>query len=603
MKLTTLILILVLFSTSVYAQELKNTEIGNQLSDIDSILNEVLKDHHVAGFAVAVVKGDEVIYSKGFGYRDVANKKVVTPNTLFAIGSATKAFTASLLGLLQKEGKIELDGKATDYLPSLRFYNQEMNSQITVRDLIAHRTGIERYDYSWILFNTSNRDSIIHRIKFMQPTAPVRQKWLYNNFMYLVQGMIVEKMTGKTWEQNIKEKFFVPLAMNRSNTDIKEFENDSDASLPYLTTDSVTKKIDYFNISGMGPAGSINSSVNDIANWLKVWISGGYFNKKEILPSSYIGEAASAQMVIHGGLPAEHKDIHLSNYGLGWMISSYRGHYMVEHGGNINGFSANVAFFPSDKLGIVVLTNQNNSPVPDVVRNTIADKLFHLEKIDWNGLAVKHAKESSLANKQTEDNTKVKPILNTKPSHALKDYTGVFENGAYGKIKVWLDKGLLYASAGENKMQLKHVHFDVFDPLTVDKDGKVDSVSGNHLFNFISSQDGKIQSISLPLDDLEKPIIFEFKQEEIILSLKELEKYTGEYDLGNLICRLYIKDNKLFLYVPGQPDYETLFMGNDIFNIKALNGYSLKFEGLEDGKTNSVSFIQPNGVFKASRKM
>src|SRR5690606_8731498 len=127
-----------------------------------------------------------------------------------------------------------------------------------------------------------------------------------NNFMYLAQGMIVEKMTGKTWEQNIKEKFFVPLEMTRSNTDIKEFEQDSDASLPYLTTDSVTKKIDYFNINGMGPAGSINSSVNDISNWLKVWISGGYFKQKEILPASYIGEAASAQMVMNGGLPSLH---------------------------------------------------------------------------------------------------------------------------------------------------------------------------------------------------------------------------------------------------------------------------------------------------------
>ncbi|MGF1925813.1 MAG: serine hydrolase domain-containing protein, partial [Bacteroidia bacterium] len=127
-----------------------------QFAYLDSLLNQVLKDQHAAGFAVAVVKGDEVIYSKGFGYRDVENKKPVTPNTLFAIGSSTKAFTASLLGLLEKSGKLKLDDKATTHLPTLRFYNDEMNNQITIRDLMAHRTGLTRYDYSWYLFNTSN---------------------------------------------------------------------------------------------------------------------------------------------------------------------------------------------------------------------------------------------------------------------------------------------------------------------------------------------------------------------------------------------------------------------------------------------------------------
>ncbi|RYF99376.1 MAG: class A beta-lactamase-related serine hydrolase, partial [Chitinophagaceae bacterium] len=136
-------------------------KVAEQIPGIDSLLNQVLKDQYVAGFAVAVVKGDEVIYSKGFGYRDVENKKPVTPNTLFAIGSSTKAFTSGLLGLLEKDDKLKLDDKATALLPKLQFYNNEMNNQITVRDLMSHRTGLSRYDYSWLLFNTANRDSII----------------------------------------------------------------------------------------------------------------------------------------------------------------------------------------------------------------------------------------------------------------------------------------------------------------------------------------------------------------------------------------------------------------------------------------------------------
>lgn len=586
-----------------YAQAPQASVTADKLANLDSVLNRILKDQHAAGFAVAVVKGDQVIYSKGFGYRDVENKKPVTPNTLFAIGSSTKAFTASLIGLIEKNGKLKLDDKATDHLPALRFYNDEMNSQITIRDLMAHRTGLTRYDYSWFFFNISNRDSIIARVKYMAPSAGVRQKWFYNNFMFLAQGMIVEKISGKTWEQNIKEKFFDPLEMTRSNTDLKTFQNDSDAALPYATIkDSVIQKIDYYNINGMAPAGGINSSVNDMANWLKVWISGGYYNKKEILPSAYIGEAASAQMVMAGGLPSQHADVFSANYGLGWMLSSYRGHYLVEHGGNINGFSANVAFFPTDGLGIVVLTNQNASQIPGVVRNSIADRILKLKPIDWNGEAVELAGTASFNEKQTAKNAKKEPILNTNPSHALKSYVGGFENLASGLIKIIEEKNAIYAVIGENRWLLKHLHYDVFEPHIVDKKGVVDTSSSKMLFNFVSNNEGKISGLSIPLDPDREPALFNFKPEVKKISLKELEDLTGEYSLGQVVVKVSLKGNTLFVLVAGQPEYETEYAVGDVFNLKALKGYSVKFETIPNKKAPSLSFIQPNGTFKAVRK-
>ncbi|TCC89066.1 serine hydrolase [Pedobacter frigiditerrae] len=591
------------FITITSFSQVKKAEISDQLPGIDSVLNKVLKDQHIAGFAVAVVKGNEVIYSKGFGYRDIENKKPVTPNTLFAIGSSTKAFTASLLGLLEKNGKLKLDDKAISHLPTLRFNNDEMNNQITIRDLMAHRTGLTRYDYSWLLFNTSNRDSIIARVKYMVPSAGVRQKWFYNNFMYLAQGMIVEKISGKTWEQNIKEKFFEPLEMTRSNTDIKVFENDSDAALPYVTIqDSVIKKIDYYNINGMGPAGSINSSVNDMANWLKVWIGGGYYNKKEILPSSYVGEAASAQMVMSGGLPGQHKDVFFSNYGLGWMLSSYRGHYLVEHGGNINGFSANVAFFPTDGIGIVVLTNQNVSQVPDVVTSLIADKILKLKPIDWNGEATARAKTASLNQKQIAKNAKKIAIINTNPSHDLKSYIGLFENPAYGSIKLTEEKNAIYAIAGDNRLLLKHLYYDVFEPHSLDKKGVVDTTSSKMLFNFASNNEGKISGLTVQLDADREPVLFNFKPEVKTLSQKDLENFTGEYALGQVVVKVSLKGNTLFVFVPGQPEYETEYVNDDTFTLKGLNGYSAKFEAVPNKKAPSLTFIQPNGTFKALRK-
>ena len=581
---------------TVLAQSPKTT---TPLPGIDTLFNRILKDQIAAGFSVAVVKGGEVIYSKGFGYRDVENKKPVTPNTLFAIGSSSKAFTASLLGLLRKEGKLTFEDKAISLLPQLRFYNEEMNSQIILRDLMAHRTGLSRYDFSWFLFNTANRDSLIARVKYMKPTAAVREKWFYNNFMYMAQGMIVERLTGKTWEQNIKEKFFIPLEMTRSNTDINAFKNDSDASLPYTVAgENVIKKVDYYNINGMGPAGSINSSANDMANWLKVWTSGGYFKKKEILPSSYVREAASSQMVMEAALPAKHDDVFLANYGLGWMIGSYRGHYIVEHGGNINGFSANVAFFPSDDLGIVVLSNQNGSQVPVVVRNSIADRILKLKELDWNGEAKAAAEASKLAKKSI----KKVPVLKISSSHPLKDYLGSFENPAYGVIKVTLENNELNTVLGDEKIVLKHMHYDVFDPKSIDKNGLVDTTQSNLMFNFSSGVDGKIQGIGIFLDGSEKPVMFDFKPEIKIRSVKELEKYTGEYTLGKAIVKVFLKGNVLTVFVPGQPEYETEAMEADTFNLKALKGFSVKFEVTAEQKVSSMTFIQPNGVFKAVKK-
>ncbi len=415
MKRSLNVCLLCLIALSSLAQS-KKQKTADPLTGIDTLLNRVLKDQKVAGFAVAVVKGDQVIYSKGFGYRDLENKKPVTPNTLFAIGSSTKAFTSSLIGLLQKEGKLSYDGIATSYLPQLKFYNDNMNNQITVRDMMCHRTGLSRYDLSWFIFNTSNRDSIIQRVRYMEPTAGIREKWQYNNFMFLAQGMIVEKLTGKTWEQNIKEKFFGPLEMNHSNTNIFEFEKDSEASLPYtVNAKGDIEKIDYFNIDGMGPAGSINSSVDDLTHWLKVWINGGTYKGKEILPTAYIAEAASSQMVRAGGLPTEDKDIFLATYGFGWMINSYRGHYMVEHGGNINGFSASVSFFPTDKLGIVVLTNQNTSSVPEIVYSSIADRVLGLKNIDWNGKVNKQKAVAGDREKWAKKTASNAHFLITKP--------------------------------------------------------------------------------------------------------------------------------------------------------------------------------------------
>ncbi|MBX3254174.1 MAG: serine hydrolase [Chitinophagaceae bacterium] len=602
MKRNWLLLFLLILLQQANAQKSKKGA-DTRLAGLDTALSTLLKDWNAAGFAVAIVEKDKVIYSKGFGYRDYAAKQPVTPNTLFAIGSCTKAFTASLLGLLEKDGKLSLDKKVVAYVPSLHFYNNEMNDGVTIRDMMCHRTGLPRHDYSWYLFTTRSRDSLVQRLQYLQPSAPLREKWQYNNFMFLTQGVVAEKITGKSWEENIKEKIFIPLGMQRSNFSVTLMEKDADASLGYMVkNDSIIKKLDYYNLDAMGPAGSINSSVTEMANWVITWINKGKFQEKEVLPPGYIYNAISAQMPIGGGVPDnEHPDVHFSNYGLGWTLSSYRGHYRVDHGGNIDGFSANTCFFPSDSIGIIVLANQNASRVPTLARNIIADRLLKLKYVNWNGDAKKALQKSKEEQKNIQKAALSSRVEGTKPSHPLTDYTGSFNHPGYGDVDVYQRNDSVFAITGKDSVWLRHYHYDIFEVKGYDKEEGLDTSSGGTKINFHTGDDGKISSLTIQLEPAVKPLEFVSKPRAKPLDKEAMEKYTGEYELGGMTVKVYIKGSTLVVFVPGQPEYETIYTGNHSFKLKALDGYSVLFD-VEHEKATSVSFIQPNGTFKAMRK-
>jgi CubicO group peptidase (beta-lactamase class C family) len=603
-----LIIILLLVNPVIlFAQKKKQVKTTDPFAGIDTAFQRVLKDQKAVGFAVAVVNKDKIIYAKGFGYRDNEKKLPVTSNTLFAIGSCTKAFTASLLGLLNKDGKVDFDKSPREYLPQLHFYSKEMDDEITIRDMMCHRTGLPRHDYSWYLFKTSSRDSLLERIKYMEPTAPVRQIFQYNNFMFLLQGMITEKLTGKSWEENVKEKIFTPLGMNTSNFSIHTMEKSDDASLGYaVVKDSTIKKLDYYDIDAMGPAGAINSSVNEMANWVITWINGGKFNGKEILPSSYVTQAMSSQMVVAPGLPeADVPDAQFSNYGFGWFFTSYRGHYRVEHGGNIDGFSASTSFFPTDSIGIIVLSNQNGSAVPGIVRNIIADRLFDLKRIDWTGRADSALAKARVAAKEAEKSKVSNRIPGTHLSHELKDYAGLFNNKGYGSFEVFLKNDSLFIHTPNGDIWLRHYHYDVFEPFDVDEKTGIDTADKSDLrIQFHMSPAGEINMVSMPLQPGLKDIEFSRIPKPKEITKEELKKYEGSYEFapGNE-AKFYIKGEKtLYAFVQGQPEYELVPVDKNKFDFKTLKGFSVQFEENDKGEIVSASFIQPNGTFKATKK-
>lgn len=583
----------------------QNKSTDKRFAGLDTAFARIMKDWKAAGFAVAVVEKNKVVYAKGFGYKDWQAKEPVTTNTQFAIGSCTKAFTAALIGLLVKDGKAEVDEPVRNYFPDLHFYNDEMNNEVTLRDMMSHRTGVSRYDYSWYFFPSRSRDTLMQRLQYMEPSEPLRRKWQYNNFMYLLQGVVVEKLTGKSWEDNIREKLFEPLGMNNSNASLVEWMKAKDLAVGYnVKHDSIINKMDYFDISGMAPAGSINSSVTDMAKWVTLWINGGKYQGKEILPAPFITEAISSQMVISASLPSkERPDMFFSNYGFGWMLTSYRGHYRVEHGGNIDGFSASTAFFPSDSIGIIVLCNQNASQVPGMVRNLISDRMLGLAYRDWQSQTfsadtaaknkAKAAAETAVSNRKT----------GTHISHPLADYTGLYTSAGKESFTVLSQNDSLFVQVPNQKIYLRHYHYDVFN--LWDKDDLADndtSNTGGLKVSFQMDEAGNISSASLPLEGPAKPIVFIKGVMEKALPKDSLQKYLGDYSLAGTTVKVYIKrENTLYVFVPGQPEYELAAAEKDKFVLKKLTGYSVQFTGNEKGEITELMFIQPNGNFKATK--
>ena len=600
MKKIVLILLMALTAAS--------TVLGQQdkrLKGVEKQMNEILKVTKAPGFTVAVVQGKKIIYAGGFGYKDYENKVPADPNTLYAVGSVTKAFTSALLGQLQEEGKLSLEDSPLKYTPDLKFFNSDMNNNIIIKDLMSHRTGLPRHDYSWYLFPGQDKDSLLKRIVFQEPFAGVRKQWRYNNFMFLAQGVIAEKVTGKSWEDNIRERFFKPLGMVRSNVSIDELKKSDNAAIGYkLAKDSSIAKLDYYHIAGMSPAGSINSSVNEMSNWLITWINDGKFKDQQVIPKNYLREAISSQMVISAGFPdKEFPDMHLANYGYGWSISSYKGHYRVDHGGNIDGFSASAAIFPSDSIGIVVLTNQDGSGVPFLVRNTIAERMLKLDRADWAKVFATRMAKAKQEEKDAEAMFVSNRIKNTSPSHDLQAYTGRYSSPGYGEFKISLAGDSLFANFKLMKFYLRHIHHDIFQPLEVEKTGIDTADRGNLRFNFGTSDAGEIDVVRVKFEEAVDPIAFKHSPENFAVDKLSLAKYAGDFDLAGMPIKLYIKnESSLFMFVEGQPEYELYATGKHTFNVKKLDGYKLEFIESNDKSIAEVVLIQPNGTYRAKRR-
>lgn len=474
------------------------TAAKDPLEGLDQFIEALRADWKVPGVGIAIVKGEELIYAKGFGLRNVAQNLPATADTLFAIGSCSKAFTATALAMLVEEGKLDWDKPLRTYLPTFKMWDDYVTERMTPRDLVTHRSGLPRHDLMWYGAPFTRRQ-MFDRLRYLEPSRGFREAYQYQNLMFMTAGVLLEEVTGQTWEEFIRERFFAPLQMSGSNTSVNDSQKAADFALPYVESKEQITWTPFRNIDAIGPAGSINSSVREMAHWVIAQLNGGKFKGTQVIPEKALLETHKPHTVMASTLRYE-DELFYPLYALGWSVNAYRGHRMLAHGGGIDGFTAHVSFMPKDKLGVVILTNKGGTRLTGILAYNVYDRLLGLEPAPWNQRNKNEVARERETQQKNEREAEADRKPNTQPSHALADYAGEFEHPGYGVLTIWENAGKLNASYNGFTLALRHFHFDVFEagegPLSRTK------------FTFGLNGKGDIERVSVPLQGGVADIVF-----------------------------------------------------------------------------------------------
>ena len=546
----------------------QNINVDQKLEGIDVTINKILKDWNVPGCGVGIVIKDKLVFAKGYGYRDLENKLLVTPNTLFQIASNSKLFTATAIGFLVEDGKLDWDKPIKKYVPQIEFYNDELNANVTIRDMLSHRTGISRHDNIWYKSDFT-RQQLFDRLKYLEPSIPLRQGYLYNNLMYAASGRIVEQLSGKTWEQFVTDKIFSPLDMAHSMFVVEDMKKKPDFATPYYEkrdTSTLLPYPFYTKQQGIGPAGSIISSINDLSKWLIAQMHGGKYLNKQVIPLRVVKETLQPASLT-ASVPDKYFENLNSIYGMGRGTSSYKGHYRTQHGGAIGGIYSNISFMPADSVGVIVFTNGAHAgQLPVIIANTVYDKLLSLEVTLWSERALK----DYLKNKATDREARKKPdvdrVPNTKPSHPIADYLGKYEDAAYGVMDIQELDGKLQFIYNNTTLPLEHYHYDRF----ASADNEID---GKWLLLFDTDAQGSIRNIKVSLD--EKEVVFVRKADARLSDPAFLKKLEGAYELNGSTLNFVISNQELVI-TTSPPQHLEPYKGTT-FRIREFSDQTIEF--------------------------
>jgi len=471
------------------------------LRGFDEWVKATMAEWHVPGLAVGAVRDGQVVLARGYGYRDVESGLPVTERTVMGIGSNSKSFTAVLMGMMVDEKKLAWDVPVRTYLPDFELHDPFATREMTPRDLVTHRSGLPRHDNLWY-GRPFSREELYRRLRYLEPTYSFRSRYQYQNLMFMTAGFLVERVSGRSWDELIRDRIFAPLGMARSNTSVRETPASGDFAWPYTWRSDSLRRLPFRNIDAIGPAGSINSSVADMLKYVEFRLNRGVADDRRLLSESNERQMQMPQMVTLA--PVDFPELGHSAYGLGLSVSTYRGRKIVSHGGGIDGFISAMSWLPEERIGIVVLSNlSGNNPVPAIVMRTLYDRLLEAPPADWVARQKKADAEQAERQAKQAAARQAERKPGTSPSHPLEDHVGRYDHPGYGTMLVSLRDGGLSITLEPHVARLRHFHFDVWE---IQDPGGVVPFGGR--LRFLSNDRGVIDRIAVPLEPAGAEIIF-----------------------------------------------------------------------------------------------
>jgi CubicO group peptidase (beta-lactamase class C family) len=441
-------------------------------SDLDSYVARVMKAFDVPGLSVGIVKDGKVVVVKGYGVRKLGETTPVDENTLFGIGSNTKAFTSAALATLVDEGKLSWDDPVYQRLPGFQMYDPYVSHEMTIRDLLTHRSGMGLGEGDLLFWphTTFTREEIIYRLRFMKPASSFRSHYAYDNLLYMTAGQIIPAVTGKSWDDYVRERILKPLGMTTTNLSTTAFKPGDDYAFPHSKVDGKLQLVQFQDLDNAGPAGAINSSASEMAKWLLLQLNHGKFLDRDahLFSERQSREMWSAQTILPAGEtlgPLAPLSTRFAAYGLGWLLRDYRGRKLVGHTGGVLGFVSRVMLVPEENLGVVILTNAEEAGAFDSILFHLFDAYFHLPPTDWiaafKAQDVQDEKDAAeIMKKQSAGRA-----ADSKPSLPLEKYAGTYTDPWYGPATIRIEKGNLLFTLDHTPTavaDLQHWQYDTF---------------------------------------------------------------------------------------------------------------------------------------------
>ena len=442
------------------------------LRELDARFRRMMSDWECPGMAVAVVKDDSVIFAKGYGVRELGRPELVDDNTLFAVGSQTKAFTAAALAILVDEGKLKWDDPVVKYLPQFELSDPELTRRLSIRDCLTHRSGFDPLSAQF-LFTDLSRDEILRRYRFAKPSGVFRASFDYNNILFLLAGQVIPAVSGMSWDDFVAERIFKPLGMKASNTSITRYAANANRASAHEIIDGKVRNIPLLNADNYAPAGSINSNLADMARWLRMQTGAGLFEKTRIVSAPAMSEMHTPQVMV--SFPRVFADmpfvstyaIQLAKplfltYGLGWFIQEYRGKRLIHHGGDIDGQRSQVGFMPDLNLGVVVLSNLHPATLAEAVLFTVMDAFLGAGARDWSGELLSAVRAYRAKTPESGQRVLAAAASPTPPTVPLERFAGAYDSEAYGPARVVVKDGVIELRLGRLTCSLRHSQGNAF---------------------------------------------------------------------------------------------------------------------------------------------